>query len=500
MHGTNSDLAQAARSSADPRRRRRNPGAIAAAAALVIGIGVAACSGHASPAAPGSTDHSASADGAGHSPAAVPASLSWSAARAPLPADATGVSGQYTQLQGVSCPDVGSCVVVGGDRASGAGGYVYQGLIETLSDGTWTPAAVPDISTETGVAGLSGVSCPAPGACVAVGDAFPAGAPVTPVIETLSGGRWHPVKPPRPDDAATSASALLNGVSCPAPGTCVAAGWYINKSGHLEGYIDTLSGGTWAAATAPLPKDAAPEGYSTTATTALATVACTGVGACVAPGEYRNVHGQTRVLIDTLSGGTWTAAAAPLPGDAAATGQVAGLSVISCPAPGTCVAGGHYTVRGGQFRYLTETLSHGAWTASALPLPAGAAADQKWSQYQTTTISGLGCAPAGSCVATADYLTKANEFAPLIETPSGGTWTAASAPLPADAAPGTGQVNSAYLYTVTCPAAGHCLAVGSYPAADGTFEGMIETTAPDPGLAHFEPVLRAAGSRDDHGT
>jgi hypothetical protein len=127
-------------------------------------------------------------------------------------------------------------------------------------------------------------------------------------------------------------------------------------------------------------------------------------------------------------------------------------------------------------------------------LPADATADQEWSQYTSTTIDGLACATAGSCVATAGYLTKANELVPVIETLSGGSWTAASAPLPADAAPGTGQANAAYLELVTCPAAGHCLAVGSYPAADGTFEGLIETAAPAPGLAHFEPVLRAARS------
>jgi hypothetical protein len=494
MHSTDSDSAQAARSGANPRGRRPNPGAAATAAALVIGIGVAACSGHASPAAPTSAGHSASASGAGHSPAAVPASLSWSAVRAPLPADANGVSGQYTQLTDISCPDVSNCVAVGGDRASGAGGYVYQGLIETLSDGTWTATAVPEMSTKTGVAALEAVSCPAPGTCVAVGSVLPAGAPVTPVIETLSGGRWHPVKPTLPDDAVTGASALLNGVSCPAPGTCVATGWYNNKSGHLVGYIDTLSGGTWTAASAPLPKDGAPVGYSTTAATALAAVACTGVGACVAPGQYRDVHGRTRAVIDTLSAGTWTAAAAPVPGDAAATGQVAGLSVISCPALGTCVAGGRYTVRGGQLRYLTETLSDGAWTASALPLPADAAADQKWSQYESTTIGGLACAAAGSCVATAGYVTKANEIVPLIETLSGRSWTAASVPLPADAIPGAGVTRTAYLERATCPAAGRCLAVGSYPAADGTFEGMIETTAPAPGLTHFEPVLHATRS------
>jgi hypothetical protein len=134
--------------------------------------------------------------------------------------------------------------------------------------------------------------------------------------------------------------------------------------------------------------------------------------------------------------------------------------------------------RGGQPRYLTETLSGGAWTAAALPLPADAAADQKWSQYAATAIGAVACESAGACVATADYVTKANAIVPVIETLSGGTWTPAKAPLPADAAPGSGQANAAYLQLATCPAAGHCFTVGSYPAADGTVEGVIETAVP----------------------
>jgi len=68
--------------------------------------------------------------------------------------------------------------------------------------------------------------------------------------------------------------------------------------------------------------------------------------------------------------------------------------------------------------------------------------------------------------------------APLIETLSGGTWTAAKAPLPAGAVSGSGQANAAYLEMAACPAAGHCLIVGSYPATDGTVEGLIETAVP----------------------
>jgi hypothetical protein len=294
----------------------------------------------------------------------------------------------------------------------------------------------------------------------------------------LSGGHWKPARPPLPADADTAAAATLNDIACPAAGTCVASGWYIAERGVRDGYVDTLANGTWTAASVPLPSDAAPEQPSATVSTYLAAVACPAVGTCVASGQYRDGSGQVEPFIDTLSAGTWTAARAALPADAAATGQNGSLWAIACPAPGACVAGGHYLVRGGQPRYLTETQSGGGWTAAALPLPADAAADQKWSQYATTTIGALACESAGACVATAGYVDNANEILPLIEALSGRTWTATQAPLPADAAPGTGQANAAYLELATCPAAGHCLTVGSYPAADGTVEGLIETAVP----------------------
>lgn len=56
---------------------------------------------------------------------------------------------------------VGSCVAVGYDKANGAGGVGLQGLVETLSDGTWKPTAVPDVSSKQGMAGLGAVSCQA---------------------------------------------------------------------------------------------------------------------------------------------------------------------------------------------------------------------------------------------------------------------------------------------------------------------------------------------------
>lgn len=495
MHGGYGESPRAARPGTGLRGWRPRTVLIVAAVAVLATVGVAACQGPASsPAGAGSAAVSAVPSGAAarssapsgaaqSAQSAVPSgtpqpALAWSAARAPLPADTDGVSGQYVVLDDVSCPAAGYCVAVGADRASSASGDVYQGLAETLSGGTWRPAAIPDVSSPNPPLSLSSVSCPVQGSCVAVGFAESSAKAGVPVIEQLSGGRWHPVTSPRPGDASPGGGVILTDVSCPVADWCVATGWYLNTGGRHAAYVDTLSDGTWTAASVPLPADAAPEQGTATAVTYLAAVSCTGTGACVASGQYRDASGGTRPFTVTLAGGTWTAAAAPLPGDAAATGQLAGLWAVSCPAQGTCVGGGHYLNRGGQPRYLIDRLSAGTWTASAAPLPAGAAADQKWSQNQATVIGGLGCASASFCVATAGYVTGDNEIVPVIETLSGGSWAAAMAPLPADAAVASGQGDSAYLMLATCPAPGSCLTVGSYPATDGTVAGLVETAAP----------------------
>ena len=167
------------------------------------------------------------------------------------------------------------------------------------------------MSSKKGFATLNAVSCPAPGSCVATGFVPSASGAHTPVIETLSSGRWAPVKPPLPGDALTTASATLDDVACPAAGACVATGWYSNEDGERNGYVDTLANGTWTAATAQLPADAAPEQYSATASTYLAAVACPAAGTCVAPGEYLDADGQTEPFIDTLSERTGLTRARP---------------------------------------------------------------------------------------------------------------------------------------------------------------------------------------------
>jgi hypothetical protein len=402
--------------------------------------------------------------------------LTWSATQAPLPADAG--ADEYAAINDVYCPAANDCLAVGYYSASGASGDVTQGLVETLSGGKWIPAAFPSVSSKKGIALLDAVACPAPGACVVVGDAE--NTAIMPVIETLADGKWRAHAPALPSDAEQDGSAFLNDISCPAAGTCVATGWYTNRDGYRGGLLDTLSGGTWTAATAPLPGNAAPDKAPTGADTFLTDVACTGVGACIATGQYRDSSGGTQGVIDTLTGGTWKAAVAPLPVGAAVTNQLAAIWAISCPAPGTCLAGGHYDYRGGQPRYLIDTLSNGRWTASTRPLPADAAANQEWSEKQSTSVDGIGCRSASYCVMPVSYVGGGGAVITKIEVLSSGTWTVSGEPLPTNALAGSKQ--DAYLELVSCPAGGNsCLTSGGYTAKDGSMQGLIVTGAPEHG-------------------
>jgi hypothetical protein len=444
-----------------PPPRRRRPGAMAAVAAVVVVLGALVLAGWQQHWPPG-------VFGRGAQP------LAWRVAEAPLPADAAPADSQFAGLNDVACSGAGNCVGVG-YYVSGTD-HSTRGLVETLSHGTWTPSTLPDPTTGQGAFfDLDGIACPKEGTCVAVGGWFDPKHAGGPVIDTLSKGTWASAGVPLPGDADWGKSAFLSQVACPAPGRCVAVGWYTDQDGHGRAMIDTLSGGTWASAKAPLPAGAAPRAVtSSTLPTALLVVKCPAAGSCVAAGDYTDENGAGQGLIDTLSGGTWTAARAPLPGGAAAS-PTAYLWALTCPARGACVAVGHYTGRQGQSQGLIESQSGGTWSPATASLPAGAAANQEWSESQPIGLSMAACPAAGTCVAGGSYIARNGSVAGLIDTLSGGTWTARRAPLPADAAAAKQDV---FLGSATCPAVGDCVAVGSYKTRGGGNQGLIETAKP----------------------
>lgn len=347
----------------------------------------------------------------------------------------------------------------------GAAGFPYAtpGTLTVpsanLTRMTWTtvqlqlPANAMNLANTATDMSLGAVSCPTAGDCIAVGNYTDSNQNTQALIETLSHGTWTAAEAPLPANAAQQQQASLSGIACPAAGECVATGDYTDQGGRLQGMIETFANGTWTAAQGPTLGGA---------DVFLDAVTCAAVGACVATGTYTDSQQFNQAVLVTLAHGTWSALAAPLPQP---TGGNSQLSAVSCPAPGVCVAiGGFNVADSGQGQGLIEILSQGTWTPSAAPLPANAS-------NQDVEISGLACPAPGTCIAVGayDWTLAATGTRALIETLVNGKWT------PTEAAGQPGGSGSAYLNYVDCPYVGACVATGTY---NNSPQGTIGSTQP----------------------
>ena len=132
-----------------------------------------------------------------------------------------------------------------GGRAGGVGGYEQsvsgtQGLTETLSGGTWAPAAMTAQPGNTGQdPHLLAVTCLAPRSCTAIGDYTDTNGFGQGMIDTLSGRTWTAAQAPVPANAYPDPNALLNSVACPAVGSCLITGSFADASRNSPGLIES---------------------------------------------------------------------------------------------------------------------------------------------------------------------------------------------------------------------------------------------------------------------
>jgi hypothetical protein len=371
----------------------------------------------------------------------------WTATEAPEPAGAPA-AGRFDQIFAVSCPMVGSCVAVGDYQAPNG----EQAVIETLSEGTWTAVAAPMpaglvVSHST----LSAVSCPEVGTCVAVGDVANQNGGERALTETLTPGGWRPDAPVSSD--SSSFFSGLQEVTCPTAGWCAAFG--DSAVGNTESFvIGTLSQGTWTTTAPPLPTDAA--------NVVISGLSCAAAGSCVAVGYFLDGNNQPQGLMETLNDGTWNAAAAPLP-SSAVVGTSSVLDNISCSSVTSCVADGGYWTGNTNDQAEHETLADGTWVASEVALPPDAASDPDFGP------DALSCPTIGACVEVLDYRTTDGSTDAAIDTQWQGQWTTQQAPLPSQS-----SSDGSFLSKLTCPAAGSCIALGSYTDTSGNFPGLLE--------------------------
>jgi hypothetical protein len=267
----------------------------------------------------------------------------------------------------LNCPASGTCFAVASYNSSAS---TTPGLLINLSSGTWTSSTAP-VSGLSPAAGtdpsmyLYAVACPASDTCVAGGEYTDASLHIQGLIDTLSSGTWTAITAPLTGlspAAGNNPGAVLNALACPASGSCVAVGGYADSLGRERGLIESLAGGTWSAKTAPLTGVSPPA--STNPNAPLNIMSCSASGSCVAMGGYTDSSGHQQGLVETLAAGTWTASSAPLSGlsPSAAGSPNVFLYAVSCPAASTCVGLGTYNDSGGNVQGLIETQTATATT------------------------------------------------------------------------------------------------------------------------------------------
>jgi hypothetical protein len=244
----------------------------------------------------------------------------WTVAKPPVPAGTTSAA-----LSGVSCVTPADCVASGVyTQANGTS----AGLAELWNGRAW--ANVP-VKLPAGSAGgdLFGVSCASSKSCVGVGSYGDADFDIVALAESWNGKTWTASKASAP---AGATSAGLQGVSCVSPAACVAVGWYTQAGGYPLGLGESWNGRKWTEA--PLPKSGGYGELFSVSCVSWSYCLAVGVGDGTAPGATQGTPSS-----DVWNGKSWSFKKVPVPpkGGGTATSVLQGarcLTATDCVAVG----------------------------------------------------------------------------------------------------------------------------------------------------------------------
>jgi hypothetical protein len=288
------------------------------------------------------------------------------------------------------------------------------------------------------------------------GGASAAGLPVAGARPAVSGGTWGKAKEvPGTGALNTGGTAGIYSVSCASAGNCSAGGTYTGRSGTAAFVVSEVNG-TWRNA----EQVSGTPGLKAGGDTAITSVSCASAGNCSAGGFYKDASDHDQAFVVSEVKGRW-GKAQEVPGTAALNaGGYAGITSVSCAAAGGCGAGGYYTDRSGHQQAFVVSTEKGRW-GKAQEVP-GTAALNKDGQAGIKSVS---CGPAGSCGAGGYYTDSSDHDQVFVVSQVKGRWGTAQE-IPGTAALSKG--GEAWLYSVSCAAAGDCGAGGYYLTTDAS--------------------------------
>jgi hypothetical protein len=299
------------------------------------------------------------------------------------------------------------------------------------------PALTSRVLTGPQADQLNGVACASARDCLAVGADYHT---ATPLAKAWNGTRWRAVSVRLPSGYSL---ALLDGVACPRT-YCMVVGVAI-KGTASEALAETWNGKVWKPVPPPAP-----------AGSHLSAVSCLSPKNCVAVGVAGAAHGIGGLLTESWNGSKWTRGAISAP----ARTQGGFLDGVSCATTRFCVAtGAVFAGSNGAETPLIEGWNGKDWAIMKPAMP------------KTTIQTGLyavSCPSPTSCVTVGSGGTTSAGSIGYAEHWNGKDWALTSG------VPWPKGTTDPWLYGVSCPAVGHCVAVGLVdwnPASNAALTG-----------------------------
>ncbi|HLH46468.1 MAG TPA: hypothetical protein VKV25_04850, partial [Acidimicrobiales bacterium] len=322
------------------------------------------------------------------------------------------------------CIGPSGCTAVGYDTDA-AGDNVT--LAESWDGAAWS--IVPSPSPGGDYSELYGVSCSAPSTCMAAGFYRQVGVSAG-LAEAWDGSAW----------TVRDQAAALDGIACPSPSGCVAVGYRL-----VDGVDVTLAeswdGHTWSTVSTPDPGGALGSW--------LQSVTCVTADDCWAVGYYETASEATDTLAEQWNGRSWSIVATPNP-----SGSVESiLQGVTCTGPSACTAVGY-----GAGETLVESWDGSSWALVSSPNPPPDIFSE---------LTSVSCPSASDCWAVGDNVTNMDQYSTLAEQWDGTAWSIVTTPNPPESF-------SDHLEAVSCPTADACLAVGDVQAPSLSWSTLAE--------------------------
>ena len=215
-----------------------------------------------------------------------------------------------------------------------------------------------------------------------------------------------------------------------------------NEDGYAYGADKTLTVPFWRLETTQNP-----HGFDEA--DRFSSVSCWSSSGCDAAGLY-SPETEIAALVERWNGSSW---------ETQTTAKTAGaledvFEAISCISATECEAAGHAELSGGKFVTLAEVWNGTIWSAQTTPANKG----------EDSVLDSIACVSAKECIATGYYLPTLGKTTPLAEIWNGTAWKVQTlATLPK-------EDETAWLASLSCPSAKHCVAVGG---ADNSIYGEV---------------------------